>query len=131
MATRVLLVEQHRELGVTLRKMLENEPDLSVVGEAGSAPEAVEAARRCHPDVALVDGLESVASIHLGCPDLAVLVLSMHNDERYAARALETGARGYLLKQSVERYLPAAIRKVSAGGRYLSPELGAGGWGTV
>jgi DNA-binding NarL/FixJ family response regulator len=126
MPTRVLLVEHHRELGMALRRMLDAEPDLSVVGEAGSAPEALEQVNRCHPDVALVDGLEPAACIHMGCPELAVLVLSMHSDERYVARALETGAKGYLLKESVERDLPAAIRQVCAGGRYLSPGLGVG-----
>lgn len=101
--------------------MLESQDDVRVVAEADSGQEALDLVRRYHPDVALVDGLEPAESLHRACPDLAVLVLSMYNDERYVARALGAGVKGYVLKQTVEEDLPLAIERVRTGGKYLSP----------
>ncbi len=78
-------------------------------------------ARQHHPDIALVDGLEPAEALHREFPEVAVLVLSMHSDGRYAARAMEAGARGYLLKQTVEQDLAPALERVRAGKQFLSP----------
>ncbi|MFB3826414.1 MAG: response regulator transcription factor [Bryobacteraceae bacterium] len=123
--TRVLLVESHRELGSALREVLEAQTGVFVVGEAGSGAEALELARRHHPDIALVDGLEPAEALHREFPTVAVLVLSMHVDGRYVARAIEAGARGYVLKQTVEQDLAPALERVLAGQQFLSPGVRA------
>ena len=106
MAATILLADDHAILRQGLRRILESYPSFSVVAEAASGLEAVELARQLQPDVAIVDvgmtglnGIEATAQILRRSPRTAVLILSMHNDERYITRALKAGALGYLLKR--------------------------------
>jgi len=130
MATTILLADDHAILRQGLRRILESYAGLSVVAEAASGLEAVDLARECQPDVALVDigmpglnGIEATAQILRRSPRTAVLILSMHNDERYVTRALKAGAVGYLLKDSVEEDLVQAIQSASEGRQFFSPAV--------
>ena len=113
-----------------LRQILEAEPDLEVAGEATSGAEVMEALRIQRYDVAVLDitmpgrgGLDVLHDIRQNFPELRVLILSMHPEERYALRVLKAGAAGYLTKESAADELITALRKVAAGGRYVSPTL--------
>ena len=130
MPIRVELADDHTLLRQGLRRILESQPDIEVVAEASSGLEAVELARSNRPDVAVVDvgmselnGIEATAQILRHSPKTAVLILSMHRDERYVIRAVKAGARGYLLKDAVEEDLIGAIRAVQRGRSFFSPGL--------
>jgi DNA-binding NarL/FixJ family response regulator len=130
MPIRILLADDHAILRQGLRRILESYPDFTVVAEAASGLAAVDLARQLQPDVAIVDvgmaglnGIEATAQLLRRSPRTAVLILSMHNDERYVTRALKAGASGYLLKDSVEEDLIQAIQSVCQGGRFFSPAV--------
>ncbi|MGC9971660.1 MAG: response regulator transcription factor [Bryobacteraceae bacterium] len=130
MPVRILLADDHAILRSGLRRILESYPGFVVAAEAASGTEAVTLARDERPDVAIVDvgmpglnGIEATAQILRRSPSTAVLILSMHSDERYVVRALKAGARGYLLKDSVERELIQAIEAVHAGKTFFSPAV--------
>jgi len=130
MPTRVLLADDHTLLRQGLRRILENHSDIHIVAEAGSGLEAVEMARRNQPDVVIMDvamkdlnGIEATAQIVRQLPRTAVLMLSMYSDERYVLRSVRAGARGYLLKDSVEDDLLNAIRTLERGGAFFSPAV--------
>lgn len=130
MRTTILLVDDHAILRQGLRRILESYPDFTVVAEAASGLEAVDLARELLPDVAIVDvgmaglnGIEATAQILRRSPRTAVLILSMHNDERYVTRALKAGAIGYLLKDSVEEDLVQAIQSARDGREFFSPAV--------
>lgn len=127
---RVLLVDDHPVLRVGLRTLLESEPDMEVVGEAGDGQEAVELARRLCPDVVVMDiampgvnGLEATRRIRAmdDCETLKVLVLTVHAQERYLFPVLQAGASGYVLKSAADTELVTAIRVVANGGVFLYP----------
>lgn len=127
---RVLLADDHAILRSGLRLLLEREPDLAVVGEAGDGRAALEWLSREPADVAVMDvgmpglnGIEATAQITRQYPKMAVIMLSMHSDETYVLRCLRAGARGYILKESAEHELIAAIRAVMAGKSYFSPKV--------
>lgn len=126
----ILLADDHALLRKGLRRILESYSEFTVLAEAASGTEAVEAARKVQPDVAIVDigmpglnGIEATAQIAAECPKTAVLILSMHGDERYVLRAMKAGARGYLLKDSVEEDLVEAVRAVRSGQTFFSPAI--------
>lgn len=130
MPCRVLLADDHTLVRQGLRRILESQPDLAVVAEAGSGDEAIELARIHRPDLALLDvgmkglnGLEALSQLRRLYPSLAILMLSMHADERYVLRAVREGASGYLLKDCVEEELIEAIAAVRHGGQFFSPEV--------
>lgn len=113
-----------------LRLLLENEPGFSVVGEAADGQEAIKQAAATIPDVAVLDvgmpnlnGTEAAQRINEAQPQVAIVILSMHSDEGYVLRALRAGAKGYLLKDSAEGDLIEAIRAVSEGWFFFSPEI--------
>jgi len=115
-----------------LRMLLENEGDFEVVAEAGTAEEAVRAARLEKPDVVLLDvvmpgrsGLDALADVLEAAPEAKVLVLSMQDDPRYVREAFAAGASGYLLKEAADAELVAALREVASGAHYVHPALGA------
>lgn len=119
---KVLLADDHALVRRGFRRLLEDEPDIEVVGEAGDGREAVELARRLTPDVAVMDyampeldGVQATLQIKRQSPAVAVLMLSMHGDENYKRNAREAGAHGYLLKNAADVDLPAAIRDVVSG----------------
>jgi DNA-binding NarL/FixJ family response regulator len=126
----ILLADDHAILRQGLRRILEEQPDFTVVAEAGSGIDAVDLADTHHPDVAVVDvgmkelnGIEATAQIIRRSPKTAVLILSMHCDERYVVRAVRAGARAYLLKDSVEEDLIKAIELVHEGHSFFSPAV--------
>jgi len=130
MSIRILLADDHTLLRQGLRHILESNPEFEIVAEAGSGIEAVEAARRDRPDVAIVDvamkelnGIEATAQILKHSPQTAVLMLSMYSDERYVLRAVKAGARGYLLKNAAGDELIQAIQVVLRGMAFFSPAV--------
>lgn len=127
---RILLVEDHPMTRMGLKMMIDSEPNLEVCGEAATASEGLEAAVRLHPDLVLTDvtlpgrsGFELVQDIHAQCPDLPVLILSMHSETSYARRALEIGARGYIMKSEHSQKVLEAIRTVLSGRIYVSEAI--------
>jgi len=132
MSARILIVDDHAVVRAGLAMLVNAEDDLEVVGEAGSAREAIFEARSTKPDVVLMDvmmpdqsGIEVVPQLLRELPEAKVLVLSMQDDPRYVREAFEAGASGYVLKEAADTELVAAIKEVAAGGRYVHPELGA------
>jgi len=124
---RVLLVDDHAILRESLRALLEQEPDMQVIGEAEDGRAAVEQTRRLKPDVVVMDismpllnGIEATRQIKCLPYKIEILVLSMHDDESYIRQALTAGAMGYILKDAVARELIDAIRAVSRGEAVLS-----------
>ncbi len=127
---RVLLVDDHSLVRMGFRRVIEDEPDLVVVGEAGDGAEAVRLVKEVRPRVVVMDsampgmnGLEATERILKIAPETAVLMLSMHSEDTWVARALEAGARGYILKNAVDLELATAIRRVAAGEKVLDPQL--------
>ncbi|WP_406689852.1 response regulator transcription factor [Saccharopolyspora sp. ID03-671] len=117
--TRILLADDHVLVRRGVRLILDNEPDLTVVAEAGDGAEAVELARTRHPDLAILDiamprltGLQAARQLIRLQPDLRVLILTMYDNEQYLFEALKSGASGYVLKSVADRDLwrPAARR---------------------
>ncbi|MCS7041214.1 MAG: response regulator transcription factor [Bryobacteraceae bacterium] len=128
--TRVLLADDHAVVRKGLRFILEQEPDLQVAGEAADGREAVRLARELAPDVVVMDvampqlnGIDATSQIVKQNPRTNVLILSMHNDETYLLRALEAGARGFLLKDTAEEDLVRAVRVAAQGKPFFSPAI--------
>lgn len=126
----ILLADDHTLVRQGLRLVLQNELDMSVVGDAASGPEAIEQAAALKPRVLLLDlglpglhGLEVARQVAKRAPSTRVIVLSMHSNDEYVIGAFQNGAAGYLLKGCDAAELVSAIRRVAAGGRYVSPEL--------
>jgi len=126
----VLLVDDHSLVRRGFRRMLEDEADMQVVGEAGDGEEAIKLAKELHPQVVVMDcalpgmnGLDATREILEKLPDTAVLMLSMHTESTWVRQALEAGARGYVLKNALDLELGAAIRKVAAGETVLDPQV--------
>jgi two-component system response regulator NreC len=129
---RLLIVDDHQLVRSGLRRLLENEDDLTVEDEAGNAYDAVRLARLHKPDVILLDvvmpggsGLDSIPEIGTAAPKAKILALSMQDDPSYVRQAFAAGASGYVLKEAADDELLAAVREVAAGGRYVDPQLGA------
>ena len=127
---RVLLADDHTLMRRGLRLIVEQQPDLVVVGEAEDGRQAVALSASLKPDVAVLDigmpnlnGIEGAKQITDGESGAAVVILSMHADETYILRALRAGARGYLLKDSAESDLVRAIRSVAEGKSFFSPAV--------
>ena len=127
---RILLADDHTILRSGIRALLEVEPGLSVIGEAEDGRAAVSMACKLKPNVVLMDiampllnGLEATRQIKIQCPDVKVLVLSMHDNEEYIRQALEAGAMGYILKDAAPGELIGAIRSVYRGEAVLSPAV--------
>jgi len=126
----VLLVDDHSLVRRGFRRMLEDEPDMAVVGEAGDGAEAIRMAQELKPKVIVMDcalpgtsGLVATRKILESSPGQAILMLSMHSEETLVRLALDAGARGYVLKNAVDLELPAAIRKVASGQVVLDPQV--------
>jgi len=127
---RILLADDHNVMRAGLRLLLESHEGFRVVSEVSDGHQAVESAIATTPDVVVLDiampklnGIEAAQRITAQLPHTAVIILSMHSDEGYVLRALKAGARGYLLKDSAEDDLIEAIKVVSEGKAFFSPEI--------
>lgn len=128
---RIFLADDHIMVRAGLRALIEAEPDMQVVGEAGDGIEALERIAVCQPDAAVIDlvmprlgGLDVIPQILANAPQSRVLVLSVHEDAIYLRQAFDAGAVGYVLKRSAAETLIDALRTILAGGVYLDPALG-------
>src|SRR5919198_661073 len=128
---RVLICDDHPIVRKGLRQILEQEQASVTIGEAASAPEAVDLARKKPWDIVVIDitmpgrsGLELLKDLKRERPNIPVLVLSVHPADQYAVRVLRAGASGYLTKESAPEELLTAIRQILRGGRYISPSVG-------
>ena len=129
-AIRVGIIDDHTVAREGLRRMLAADPDLQVTGEADCAADGLQLLRCARFDVLLLDiglpdkcGLEVLKQVRDICPGTAVLVVSAYAEDLYAVRALKLGAAGYLTKQCNSATLRDAVRKVAAGGKYVTPSL--------
>ncbi len=125
---RILLADDHSLVRHGFRMILSAQPDMEIAGEAGNGKEAVELAQKLKPDVVVMDvampelnGIEATRRLIELSPRTRVLALSMHKDAVYVREILRAGARGYLLKDSADADLIAAVRAVAKGEGYLSP----------
>lgn len=127
---RILLADDHALVRQGFRMILEAQPDMQIVGQAGNGREAVEQAEKLHPDVIVMDvampelnGIEATRRLAESVPRARVLALSMHKDSVYVREILRAGARGFLLKDSGDADLVAAVRAIAKGEGYLSPAV--------
>ena len=130
MATRLLLVDDHAVVRSGLRMLLGSEHDVEIVGEAGTAAEAMEAAGTVAPDVILMDiglpdlsGIDATREIKKRFPRVAIVALTIHEDQEYFFKMLEAGASGYVPKRAAPDELLTAIRAAAVGEVYLYPSL--------
>jgi len=126
----VLLVDDHSLVRKGFRRILEDESDIRVVGEAGDGSQAVQLAQELKPQVIIMDmampglnGQQATIEILKVLPKTAILMLSMYPEENYVRNALTAGAKGYILKNAAEVDLAAAVRKVAAGQQVIGPGL--------
>jgi DNA-binding NarL/FixJ family response regulator len=126
----VFLADDHAVVRDGLRALLAAQPDIRVVGDAADGREAVGQVARLGPDVAVIDiampelnGIEAAQGIGEVCPSTQIIILSMHSTTEHIFRALQAGARGYLLKESAGIEVVKAVRSVHAGHRYLSQKI--------
>src|SRR5262245_6465542 len=127
---RILVADDHGIIRKGLKLLLERVPGMQVVGEAADGREAVRLASELHPEVVIMDiampllnGIDATTQILREDPQIGVIILSMHADESYVMRALNAGARGYLLKDSADDDLPNAVRTVAEGKPFFSPAI--------
>jgi len=125
---RVLIADDHGIVRSGLRLLLERQPDIEVIAEAADGAEARELAIRERPDLAILDvkmpkltGLQATREIKAQAPEVDVLILSMHDDDRYVAEALKAGASGYVVKTQADADLLAAVRAVERGESFPAP----------
>src|SRR5271154_3625786 len=126
----VLLVDDHSLVRRGFRRILEDERDIEVVGEASDGAEAVRLAEQLRPQLIVMDcalpgmsGLDATRRILNKFPEIAILMLSMHSEDTWVHQALDAGARGYILKSAVDMELVTAIRRVAAGEIVLDPHV--------
>lgn len=127
---KVFIIDDHPLMRKGLAMTLDAEPDLTVVGQADSAEEALDQLQKLLPDVAIVDislpgmsGLELIKHLQALLPNLKLLVVSRHDESLYAERAIRSGARGYVMKLEASDVIVKAIRRVLNGGIYVSDEV--------
>lgn len=127
---RVLIVDDHAIVRTGLRLLISGQNDMTVVGEAGSTQEGIEAAERLSPDVALIDlslpgegGIEAIRHLRRTRPKVRTVALTMHDDPAYLRSVLSAGGSGYVVKRAADTELLAAIRAVREGRSFISPLL--------
>jgi len=130
MPIRCIVVDNHTLFRDGLRRLLESEPDIQVVGEASDAVGGLERVRELKPDVVLMDigmpgmsSFEAARLIERNCPGTKLIFLTMYEDEEYLLQCIEVGASGYVLKDAPAPKLITAVREVSQGRKYLSPQV--------
>lgn len=127
----VLLTDDHSLVRRGFRRMLEDDPEIAVVGEAGDGQQAIDLALQLRPNVVVMDfalpsinGAMAARHILRAAPEIAVLMLSMHSEMSYVRASFDAGARGYLLKNAMDLELADAVKQVAAGRQVLDPRLG-------
>jgi two-component system invasion response regulator UvrY len=127
---RVIIVDDHPVVRRGLKQIIAAEQDMQIVGEAENAREALRVIRETACDVVVLDitlpdasGLDVLSRLKSELPTLPVLIMSIHDEEPYALRVLKAGASGYLMKDSLPEELIQAIRKITSGGKYISPSI--------
>lgn len=128
MSTQIFIADDHVIMREGLRRVLAADPSLVVVGEAGNGHEVLSAVRAGGFDVLLLDlsmpgrsGVELIKQVKAERPEVRILVLSMHDEQQYAERAIRAGASGYLTKDTAARQLVAAITRIASGGMFITP----------
>lgn len=131
LAKRILIVDDHPLFRSGLAELLTQQKDLEVCGQADSAPGALDQMRKHRPDLAIIDvslhgtnGIELIKLMKAEEPNLAILILSMHDETLYALRALKAGALGYLMKAEAVDHVLRAVRRVLEGNLFVSPRFG-------
>ena len=126
----VVLADDHALVRRGFRLMLEDDPEIRVIAEAGDGEEAIALTRKLKPTVVVMDcampgksGMEATSQIRREMPDISVLMLSMHSEETWIRRALDAGANGYILKSAVDLDLPDAVKRVASGATVLDPRI--------
>jgi two-component system response regulator NreC len=126
----IFLADDHMVVREGLKALINGQPDMLVIGEAGDGETAWQQARECQPDIVIMDitmpglnGVLATGQLKRACPHIKVLALSVHDDTSYLRQLLMAGAAGYLLKHAAADDLIQAIRVVAAGGIYLDPAL--------
>jgi DNA-binding NarL/FixJ family response regulator len=129
---RIMLVDDHPVMRAGLLQLINHEPDMSICGQYEDAATAFSAIPSLHPDLVIIDlslksssGLDLVKNSRASFPKLRLLVLSMHDETLYAERVLRAGAAGYIMKEEASENILSAIRRVLAGGVYLSEKMSA------
>ena len=129
---RVFLIDDHPMMLDSMRRLIETEPGLTCCGQARSAEEAVSLVMQCNPDIVVTDitlpnrsGLELIKDLGAMCPQVRVLVYSMHDELFYAERALRAGARGYLMKEAGSEMLLDCVKRIVGGEICVSPRIAA------
>ena len=130
MTSKILIVDDHPMVRLGLRQLIENEPDLSVCGEASGSGEALDLVSKTSPDLILVDitlndghGIELIKQVHAQHEHIKMLVMSMHDETLFAERALQAGAMGYINKEEANDKALEAIRQILKGKIYLSERM--------
>ena len=130
MSITVFLADDHAVVRDGLRHLLEAQPDIKVVGDAADGRQTLQLIERLNPDVAIMDiampelnGIEAARKIRADCPSTQVIILSIYSTEEHVSRALQAGARGYVLKESAGIEVVNAVRAVHSGHHYLSQKL--------
>lgn len=126
----ILLAEDHSTVREGIKLLINSQPDMQVVGEAGDGETALKMAKELKPDIAVMDvsmpilnGLKTTKKLRQSCPDVRILTLTRHTDDGYLQQLIQAGANGYVLKQSAPTELIRAIRAVCEGKSYLDPSL--------
>ena len=130
--TTIVIADDHTVVRQGLRLLIDADPTMQVVAEAGTVPDAERLTRAHRPSVLVLDlnmhgesGLEAIPRLHVDAPDTAIVVLTMQDDPGFARQALQTGALGFVLKEAADEELLEAIRLAANGETYLNPRLGA------
>jgi two-component system, NarL family, response regulator NreC len=130
--TTIVIADDHTVVRQGLRLLIETDPGMQVVAEAGTVPDAERLTRAHRPSVLVLDlnmrdesGMDAIPRLRVDAPDTAIVVLTMQDDPGFARRALQSGARGFVLKEAADEELLEAIRLAAAGESYLNPRMGA------
>lgn len=130
MKKKIIIADDHAIIRDGLRALLDTQDDMEVIGDTGNGSEIVALAQRLHPEIIIMDinlpgqsGIEATRAIHAKCPDICVVILSLHDTLEYTYQALSAGACGYLVKESAVGEIVAAIRAISTGEIYISIQI--------